>query len=264
MPYSAANGVKIYYEVSGKGKPLVLVHANPFDHRLFLYQISHFSTFYKVIAIDIRGYGRSEKPTSRFSLEEMADDVLGVCRDEEVERAVLVGVSVGSGIALILGLNRPEMFTALILVGGSSGGGDRMGERIDGYTKIGVGKYHREHLEDLVAPKFRDSRLGAYLLDRFAERGPWLSGESIAQIFRARAAADMTSRLSSLRVPTLVINGEYDISLEAGRRTAQLIPGAVHKILPNTGHACCIEDPAGFDALVIEFLRARGLFPAQS
>jgi len=71
----------------------------------------------------------------------------------------------------------------------------------------------------------------------------------------------MTSHLSSLKVPTLVINGEYDVSLEAGRRTAQMIPGAAHKILPNTGHACCIEDPAGFDALVIEFLKARGFFP---
>lgn len=261
MPYSTANGVKIYYEVSGEGKPFVLVHANPFDNRLFLYQISHFSTFYKVISIDIRGYGRSDKPTSCFSLEDMADDVLGVCQDVVVEEAVLLGVSVGSGIALLLGLNHPEMFRALILVGGSSGGGDRMAERIEGYSKIGVPNYHRVHLEDLVAPQFRDSRLGGYLLDRFLERGPWLSGESIAQIFRARAGADMTSRLSSLKVPTLVINGEYDVSLEAGRRTAHMIPGAAHKILPNTGHACCIEDPAGFDALVIEFLKARGFFP---
>jgi len=261
MPYSAANGVKIYYEVSGEGKPFVLVHANPFDSRLFLYQISHFSTFYKVISIDIRGYGRSDKPTSCFTLEDMADDVLGVCQDVVVEEAVLLGVSVGSGIALLLGLNHPEMFRALILVGGSSGGGGRMAERIEGYCKIGVANYHRVHLEDLVAPQFRDSRLGGYLLDRFLERGPWLSGESIAQIFRARAGTDMTSHLSSLKVPTLVINGEYDVSLEAGRRTAQMIPGAAHKILPNTGHACCIEDPAGFDALVIEFLKARGFFP---
>jgi len=59
----------------------------------------------------------------------------------------------------------------------------------------------------------------------------------------------------------LVINGEYDNSLAAGKKTASLIPGAVHKILAKTGHACCIEDPAGFDALVIAFLKSQGLMP---
>ena len=57
---------------------------------------------------------------------------------------------------------------------------------------------------------------------------------------------------------TLVINGEYDHSLKAGRRTARQIPGAVHRILPGTGHACCLEQPAGFDAFVIDFLKDLG------
>ncbi len=113
----------------------------------------------------------------------------------------------------------------------------------------------------MVSPEFSRSRLGKYLLHTFVERDPWLSGESIAQIFRARATTDMTPRLGSMKVPTLVINGEYDNSLAAGRRTASLIPGAVHKVLPKTGHACCIEDPAGFDAFVVEFLQSKGLMP---
>ena len=261
MPYSRANGIKIYYEVSGEGFPFVLVHANPFDHNLWMYQISHFSTHFKIVAIDIRGYGRSDKPTTRFSLKDMADDILGVCRDEGIREAILGGVSVGSGIALLLGLDHPEMFKALILVGGNSGGGGFVEERILGYTKIGIEKYHIQHLEELVSPEFPKTKLGRYLLNTFVERDPWLSGESIAQIFRARGGTDMTARLSSLCVPTLVINGEYDNSLAAGRKTAELTPGAIHKILPKTGHACCIEDPAGFDALVVDFLTSLGLMP---
>jgi pimeloyl-ACP methyl ester carboxylesterase len=61
-----------------------------------------------------------------------------------------------------------------------------------------------------------------------------------------------------------VINGEFDHSLPAGQLTAGRIPGAAHKILAGTGHACCIEDPAGFDKLVIDFLRSRGLMPELS
>src|SRR3989304_8851931 len=115
--YSTANGVKIYYEVSGEGLPFVMVHANPFDHNLWMYQIAHFSTYFKVIAIDIRGYGRSDKPTTPFSLNDMAGDILGVCRDEQVTQAILGGVSVGSGIGVLLRVDHPEKFQALIFRG---------------------------------------------------------------------------------------------------------------------------------------------------
>lgn len=260
--YSNANGVKIYYEVAGEGLPFIMVHANPFDHNLWLYQIAHFSTYFKVIAIDLRGYGRSDKPETPFSLGDMANDVLGVCRDLDVKQAILGGISVGSGMALLLGLDHPELFKALILVGGSSGPGGSIEERIHGYTEIGIEKYHIQHLRELVAPGFPETKLGNYLLKTFVERDPWLSGQSIAQIFRARGGTDMTPRLGSMKVPTLVINGEHDNSLAGGRKTAALIPDAVHKVLPNTGHACNIEDPAGFDEFVIEFLRSQKLMPS--
>ena len=93
------------------------------------------------------------------------------------------------------------------------------------------------------------------------EREPRLSGEAIAQVFMAGNHTDNTPRLNDFKVPLLVINGEFDNSLPAGARTASLVPGAVHKILPGTGHACCLEDPAGFDQLVIAFLSSRNLMP---
>ena len=261
--YSIANGVKIYYEVSGEGLPFVMIHANPFDHNLWMYQIAHFSGYFRIVAVDIRGYGRSDKPATPFSLKNMADDVLGVCRDERIEEAIVGGVSVGSGMALLMGLDHPDFCKALILVGGSSGPGGSIDERIHGYTRVGVEKYHIQHLRELVAPGFPETKLGNYLLNMFVECDPWLSGESIGQIFRARGGTDMTPRLGAMKVPTLVINGEHDNSLASGKKTASLIPGAVHKILPNTGHACNIEDPAGFDAFVTEFLKSHNLMPAQ-
>jgi pimeloyl-ACP methyl ester carboxylesterase len=165
-----------------------------------------------------------------------------------VKEAILGGVSVGSGMALLLGLDHPEMFKALILVGGNSGGAGSIEARIHGYTKIGIETYHIQHLKELVAPDFPGTKLGKYLLNTFVERDPWLNGESIGQIFRARGGTDMTSRLGSMTVPTLVINGEYDNSLASGKKTASLIP-VIHKILPKTGHAC-LSNPGGFDDLL--------------
>jgi 3-oxoadipate enol-lactonase len=190
----------------------------------------------------------------------MADDVVGVMKDLGLARAVLAGCSVGSGIAIMLGLEHPELFDAIVLVGGNSGSSSRYQSRVDGY-RHNLADYHIKHLRELVAPAFADSPLGRHLLNLWVEREPRLSGEAIAQVFMAGNHTDNTERLPSMNVPTLVINGEYDHSLPAGARTASLIPGAVHKVLPGTGHACCIEDPAGFDRLVIDFLRERKLMP---
>src|SRR5262245_51896514 len=141
MPYSNANGVKIWYEVKGEGPPLVLVHANPFDHDLWLYQAAHFSTWFKVIGIDIRGYGRSAKIAEPFTLLDMCNDVVGVMTSLRIRRAILMGCSVGSGIAIMLGLDRPELFSAIVLVGGNSGVSDRYEKRIEGYRK-NLATYH--------------------------------------------------------------------------------------------------------------------------
>lgn len=91
--------------------------------------------------------------------------------------------------------------------------------------------------------------------------GPRLNGYVIAEVFKAANSTSTTDRLGSMRPPTLVINGEFDHSRPAGEEVARLMPGAVHKVLPGANHACCLEDPAGFDELVLEFLKNRNLMP---
>ena len=194
MPVSRSNGVDIWYEVKGDGPAMVLVHANPFDHDLWMYQSAHFSTWFKVIGIDIRGYGRSSKVTTPYSLKDMTDDVVGVMRDLEISRAVLGGCSVGSSIALLLALDHPELFDAVFLVGGNSGSSARYQSRIDGYRKD-LGDYHIKHLRELVAPAFADSPLGKHLLNMWVEREPRLKGEAIAQVFMAGNHTATTDRL---------------------------------------------------------------------
>jgi pimeloyl-ACP methyl ester carboxylesterase len=259
MPYARNRDVRIYYETYGEGSPLVMVHANPFDHRLFTYQIASFAPYYRVVALDIRGYGRSDKPETPFTLADMADDVLAVCAEENIARAVFMGVSVGSGIALLIGLDRPEMAEAVVLVGGSSKGGAGIAARIAGYTSADLRGYQRGHIRELVAPGFCETPLGRWVLDLFTEKTQVLSGSCIAQIFRAREGCDMSGRLAGMKPPTLVINGAHDMSLKGGAETASLIPGARHVVIPGAGHACNIEDPAAFDRAVFEFLRANGL-----
>jgi 3-oxoadipate enol-lactonase len=260
MAYCSRNGVRTHYEVSGEGYPLVFVHANPFDRRMFLYQVAHFSTFFKVINIDLRGYGYSDKPDRPATLVDMCEDVVAVCRQEGVSEAVFTGVSVGGVMGLQLGLDHSEIFKALILVGCSSQPGDRYQSRIDGYMNEGVSKYHIQHLTSLVSKGFPQTKLGKYLLGMHTEMDPRLSAPAIAEIFHALENRDLTARLGELRMPVLIMNGEFDNSLKRSQEMSKKIAGAEHHVIAGAGHACCLEDPETFDRNVLAFLKKHKFF----
>lgn len=260
MPVSRANGVDIHYEVAGAGPALVLIHAIPFDHTLWLYQAARFSTWFKVISVDLRGFGRSAKVTEDYSFEDMARDVLGVMDDEGEARAVVMGCSIGSKLALLLGGMAPERFSAVIQVGGNSGPQD-FERRIAGYGSEPFTPYRRAHLRYGNREGFGDTPLGLYLHDMFSERDPWHDPAAVGAVFKALSAGDARGYLANYKPPALIINGEFDGARPRGEETAKLIPGVRHRVLAGAGHACMIEDPAGFDALVIDFLRDHGLMP---
>ena len=263
MPVCDARGKRIYYEVSGEGPALVLLHPGPFDHSVWVYQIAHFSTWFKVIAIDMRGHGRSENDERPFEVADQADDVIAVLRQEAAIPCVLAGVSFSAKVAVLLAADHPELFRAIVLVGGNSGIPSTRGheKRNEQYLGEGVAAVMPGHLADGTTKIFAASPLGRYLLGWFVERASWISPMAKIQVSRTRTTTDLTPRLPGIRVPTLVMNGEFDNALPGGRRSAELIPGAVHKVLHGAGHACCLEDPAAFDASLIEFLSARGLMP---
>ena len=260
MPFCETRGVRIHYDVQGQGEQMVLIHANPFDRRLWMFQAARYSAFYKVINIDLRSYGHSQTVLTRYSLPELKEDVLAVLAQEGVTSAIFMGVSVGSGLCLLMGLDHPDMTKAIVPVGGSASGPENV-ERI-------TSQIHQETLaQDIMrlmvsytAPGFAETPKGRWLLNQFIDRAGEMSAEGISNVFRARAGFDMAPRLPQMRVPTLVVNGEFDGSLERGKITATIVPGARHAVIKGTGHACVIEDPVGFDAAVVPFLRDLGLW----
>lgn len=266
MPTSRANGIDIHYVTAGSGPALVMIHALPFDHRLWLYQQARFSSRFTVIAMDLRGWGQSAKPTTPFSLRDMGGDVLGILADLGVTGdAVVMGCSIGSKIALMLACDRPDLFRAAILVGGNSGPQNQFDHRIAAYRAHAadgtLAGYHLGHLRHGVTQRWADTPIGRYLLQGFVERGKGLDPDSIARVFQALTESDLTPKLAALRTPTLIVNGEHDNALKGGTRTAALIAGVEHRILPGAGHCCFLEDPERFDDIVLQFLAKHGLLP---
>lgn len=257
MPYVTTNGIRSFYDVVGDGPPMLLIHCNPFDHRSWLYQAAWFSNRYRVIIPDLRGYGRSDKVTDAYSLDDLANDMLGVIEAEKAREIVLIGCSIGAILTFKLGHERPDLFRALVAVGASAPAKDRgpNDPRVRAYREQGISGYYRPHMADTISEGFAKSPMGQHFLDMFEENAGALEAEAIVKILQARAPVDFIPVLPQIRLPTLIINGEFDSARREGERAATLIPGARHKLILNAGHACQMEEPASFNAAVSAFLK---------
>jgi 3-oxoadipate enol-lactonase len=261
MSWATNGGVRIRYETAGDGPAMVLIHANPCDHRMWLYQTARLEVRFRLLAVDLRGYGRSDKPETRYAFDEVAGDIRAAMAAEGIGRAVLMGASIGAKIAFRLAADTPDAFPALVLIGGNAFRGKSYDSRIAGYRRDGVAAYRARHLEELFAPGFTATAAGRHLCAMLTEDSARLSGAAIARLFEAFDGLDLAAEVPSLAMPVLIVNGEHDISLEGAARTAALIPGAVHRTIPGAGHLCNLEQPAAFDALVEGFLAGHGLWP---
>ena len=265
MPISRANGLDIYYEKAGQGPPLMLIHALPFNHNLWQYQVASLSNRFTTYAVDLRGWGRSAKPRTPFTLQDMGADVMGVLADEGVNGPVLLmGCSIGSKIALMLACEEPQRVSGAILIGGNSGRPD-FSKRIADYRAQGkagtLPAYHRAHLRHGVTKDWADTDLGSFIIESFVDDDGKLDAESIAQVFGAMEGSDLTEARRSCRVPVLVVNGEFDSAFDGGAETAADTPGARRAIIEGAGHCCFVEKPDRFDAIVRAFLTEKKLWP---
>lgn len=266
MPVSRANGVDIYYEKAGSGPAFVMLHPVPWDRNCWLYQVAHFSSRFTTLAIDMRCWGRSGKPTDVLSANDICDDVLGVLADEGFKTAVVMGCSFGSKTALKLSIDHPDIFEATILAGGHSNYQpwlDPYIPRLRAHGEKGtMAEWHREMLLEGVTARWAETPIGRYMIDGFVERGKDLNADSGIRMFEALVPLELTPHLATFRRPILIINGEHDSAFAGGARTASLIPDCERKILPNLGHCSFLEGPAEFDSAVQDFLIRKGLWPA--
>jgi pimeloyl-ACP methyl ester carboxylesterase len=253
----------LYYERMGRSGPVMaFVHPNPMDQSCWIFQLAHFSTWFRCIAIDIPGYGRSPKATQGLTMDDMAQACWEAI-DEAFpgETAILVGCSVGSSILPYMYHQRPGKTAALILSGtGYTPGKEFAKRRIDAYTKNGIGYRWAYTFEDLSA-HFRATPIAHYFADLFTERNRSADLQSILYQFEAMRRPDPAGHHEGIACPTIILSGSEDGAHQSAFGLEARIPNCELKVLPGAGHACQIEQPWLFDRFTIEFLRKHGLFP---
>src|SRR5450432_3469998 len=116
MPHVERDGVKIFYESFGQGTPVVFLHPLSLNRYAWVHQVFAFARTHRVVIVDHRGHGLSDKPAGGFSIREMARDARAVLDHAEIDKAILVGTSAGSMVAVQTALDAPERVLAMMLV----------------------------------------------------------------------------------------------------------------------------------------------------
>jgi pimeloyl-ACP methyl ester carboxylesterase len=253
----------LYYERMGRTGPVMaFVHPNPMDQSCWIFQMAHMSTWFRCIAIDLPGYGRSPKASAGLKMQDTAQACWEAI-DEALpgEPAILVGCSVGSALIPHMYHNHPERTKAMILSGtGYNPGKEFIPRRIKGYTERGINYRWDFTFEDL-SPAFRATPLAMFFADLFTERNDKADLETIIRQFEAYKVAEAEDHHSSIACPTIILTGSEDGTHPSSFALKARIPGCEMKILHGAGHACQIEQPWLFDRFMIEFLKKHQLFP---
>lgn len=261
-------GARLYYEVAGDGSAVVLIHAGIADSGMWDEQFEQFAARHRTLRYDVRGYGRSTLPGGPYSNVGDLRELLGQLG---IERAALVGASMGGRIALELALVEPSVATALVLVGSGlddhewSPDVERFGEAeeellergdIDGAVELNVdlwvagpGRTLAE-VDPGVVERVREMQRTAFetQVSAYGEEPPPGPGEALDP--------PAGSRLGDISVPTLVLVGALDVGdIHAiSDRFASGIPGARKVVIEGTAHVPNMERPAEFNRLVLDFL----------
>lgn len=264
MPYQTVNGIKIYYEEQGKGEPLILINGLAFPMDLWFAQIRELSKDFRVIALDNRGIGRSDKPDEEYSIALMASDAVGLLKSLGIEKSHVAGLSMGGFISQEIALSYPDVVNRLILVATGMGGprclelGKPFWEKA---TAAIAGKppeqVYRTDLALMTAPVFVEKHpdiLDQAVALRMKDPQPLYA---FMRQFAACNAFDNNSRAHNISQPTMIILGTDDpifpIPLaEDFRRT---LPKAKMIIYENCGHAIHLEKADQLSRDIREFLK---------
>ena len=261
-----ANGRRIYFDDTGGDLPaLVLLQGFMASRGVWKWQIEAFSPHFRVVTMDNRDAGESDPETDAYSMADLAGDVASLLDALGIEKASLIGHSMGGYVALQFAASYPERLDKLVLVGTSALAGGALGRPAPGYDRSRFiedpVERTRSRYGRLTAPGYFDSH--PEQLEALAEsaHGNRLTFEAmVRQSDSAFMTHDTRAALPKITAPVLVIHGDLDqtIPITAGRKIAEAIPGARMVEYEGVGHLPHIERVEEFNREVLAFLMGDG------
>jgi proline iminopeptidase len=269
MPFAKTkDSVQLYFEEAGSGTPILFVHEFAGDYRSWEPQLRYFSRRYRCIAYSARGYKPSDVPSDphAYSYKHFGTDVVDVLDHLRIDKAHIVGLSMGGYAALQVGLNAPAKALSLTLAGTGSGA-ER--DRLDEFRK---GNFETAAVFETKGAKavaetyglgpgrvpfeVKDPRGHAEFARQFAEHDPLGSAHTMRGYQGSRPSIyDFEDEIKKIALPTLIVVGdEDDACIAPSLFLKRAIPASGLSMFPKTGHCVNIEEPALFNQTLGDFL----------
>jgi len=259
--FVSTNQAHIAYDVTGNGPAILLLHAGLGDRTMWDAQVPAFASGFTVIRVDARGFGETRKPPAAYS---PVADALAVPDHLGIERAHVVGVSMGSQTAIEMVVVAPERVASLVAVAARTGvpvspelraGWDHVNEIFDAGDIEAANEYELrmwidgpQRTPEMIDPAFRERvrAMNGALLVRDDDEGDEIDVDPPAE-----------ERLGEITAPTLILYGDQDIAdvQQAGPLLEQAIPGAQLVVMSGVSHLPQMEQPARFNEIVLGFMR---------
>lgn len=267
MAYTERDGVKLYFEDTGEGAPILFLHEYGGDHRSWEPQVRYFSRWYRCIVVAARGYPPSDVPddVARYGQDHAINDALAVLDHLGLDNVTVIGLSMGGYTALRLALQVPERIQAIVAAAGGSGShpAHRDAFQIEAEKLSAEILNHGRMPADAFAMgptrtqlKRKDLRGWVEFRDHLAEHPAVGAAHTLCNVQGKRPSLyDFEDQLNACRVPTLLMVGDEDEAcLDANVWLKRTMPSAGLDIAPKSGHLLNLEDPARFNATILSFL----------
>jgi pimeloyl-ACP methyl ester carboxylesterase len=259
MPFTKNQGTRIYWEESGSGEPILLIMGLGYAHQMWFRTRPLLEASYRTIVFDNRGVGQSDVPAGPYTIAEMADDAVKVLDEAGIERARVLGISMGGMIAQEFAIRYPERVERLVLGCTSFGGKTAKiaAKEVLQILRARAAMTPEEGAEAMV-PYIYDAGTPRERIDEdlAVRRKVYPSAEGYLAQVQAINSWSCAERLSGVRARTLVIHGQTDqlIPPENAEMVAKQIAGAEVVMLPHASHIFTTDQPEEAHAAILGFL----------
>ena len=269
MPFATTDdGVRLHYEETGSGTPLVFVHEFAGDSRSWELQLGHFGRRYRAVAYNARGYPPSDIPPdpSAYSQARAADDIAAVLDALGAETAHIVGLSMGGFATLHFGIRHPGRARSLCVAGCGYGAEPGVRDQFKGEAdtiaatlmRDGMPAFAERYAYGPTRVQFeaKDPRGVALFKRQLAEHSALGSANTQLGVQRERPSLyELTEQMAAMTMPVLVLTGDEDWPcLQPGVLMKRTVPTAALAVMPNCGHTINLEAPDDFNRIVGDFL----------
>lgn len=261
--FAETDGKKIYYEVHGTGKPVVLLNGAMANTSSWNFQLPALQSHdHKVILMDFTGQGKSDKPRTRYHMDQHVEEVKSVMDHAGVEQAHVIGVSYGGEVGMLCGINIPDRVRSLVVSNSVS--------YVDRFLKAMADRW-------LLACRFHSGRIlwqcvypdlysSDYLernwefVSRTAPSFDLLDFDALAEMLKAFMQLDLTDHLQEIVVPTLVLTSDQDATKPPRYSHAihDKILNSSLRVIKGAGHLAMWEKPEEYNKLLLDFLESVG------